>query len=73
MFCPFVGMTSLMLNLKFSNFVTLLKLIKTPQNFVPVSFYTKLTKICHKNMDEFFVSGPLSPNVLGVNFLMHFV
>ena len=42
-------MTSLTPNLKLCNFRTLWKLIKLPQNFVQVSFYILLTKICHKD------------------------
>ena len=59
----FAGMTSLTLNSKLCNFIILLNLTKTLQNFVQDSFSMKLTKICHKDRREDFVSGPLQTKV----------
>ena len=53
-----VGMMSLASNSKLCNFITSLKLIKTPQKFVQGSFSVKLIKICHKNRGEVLASGP---------------
>ena len=58
-FLTFAGMTSLTLNSKFSSFINSWKLIKTPQSFVWVSFYIKITTICLKNRNELSTSGPL--------------
>ena len=46
MVCIFAGMKSLMLTGKLCNFMTLCKMIKTPQHFVQGSFSIKLSKIC---------------------------
>ena len=32
--------------------------MKTPQKFVQDSFFTKVTKACHKNRGKFLASGP---------------
>ena len=55
MFRTFAGMTSLTLNSKLCDFIILLNLTNTLQNFVQDSFSIKLTKICHKDRCE----GPL--------------
>ena len=59
MFCAFAGITSLPSNSKLCKFITSLKLIKTPQNFVQGFFSIELIKIFLKNRDEVLVSGPL--------------
>ena len=59
MFRIFAGMTSVTSNSKFCSFITSLKLIKTPQNFVQGSFSIKLIKTCHKSRGEVSASGPL--------------
>ena len=61
MFCTFAGMTSLTLNSKLCNFITLWNLTKTLQNFVQSSFSIKLRKICHK--DSFGHRSPLKNSV----------
>ena len=47
------------LNSKLYNFITLWKLMKTPQNFLQGSFSVRLTKLCHKNGGKGLASGPL--------------
>ena len=59
MFHAFVVMTSLALNSKLCNTLTLLSLTKALQNFVQDSFFLKLTKICHKDRGKVLASGPL--------------
>ena len=59
MFRTFAGITSLTLNSKLCNFITLLNLTKMLQNFVQDSFFIKLTKICHKDRGKVLASGPL--------------
>ena len=61
MFCTFAGMTSLASNSKLCNFVTSLKLVKTPQNFVQGSFSIKLMKICHEKV-KFWSQVPFKIN-----------
>ena len=44
---------------KLCNFITSLKLIKTPKTFVQSSFFIKLIKMCHKNSCSFGLRSPL--------------
>ena len=53
------GVESLMSNSKLFRFITLGKLIKTPENFVQGFLSVKLTNVCHKNRGEGLVSGSL--------------
>ena len=59
MFFTFLGMISLASNSKLCKFITSLKLIKPPQNFVQGSFFIKLVKICFKGRGEILASGAL--------------
>ena len=73
MFRTFAGMTSLTLNSKLCDFIILLNLTNTLQNFVQDSFSIKLTKICHKDRGEDFVIGPLQTIVqISHHSIFHF-
>ena len=54
----FADMTSLASNSKLCNFITSLKLIQTPQNFVQVSFSIKLKKYVTKTDLKFWPQVP---------------
>ena len=53
------SMMSLMSNSKLFKFITLRKLIKTPENFVHGFFSVNITKVCHKISGEALASGSL--------------